>query len=135
MRSVLRGRSSEGHDTVIAGTFALGAEPTLRHPHQRVEPVKCAHETAEQLRERIRARDVSELVSQYDTAMLLGPIDRILREQNDRRAPSPRQWSTDDRAGKEEHRPGDAGLIALLLENSAPVGFVEGPRCRGDAIE
>src|SRR5437762_11529304 len=135
MRGVLRGRSAKGHDSVIACALALTAEPTLGHPHQRVEPVKCTSETREQLRERVPARDVGKLVSQSDAAMLPWPIDRILREENDRRTPSPRKWSTDDRTGKEEHRLADSGVLALLLENPAPVGITERPRRRGDAIE
>jgi hypothetical protein len=82
VRSVLGSWSSKGHDTIVTRALAFRAQPALRDPDEGVEPVERTHESGDELKECITARDVRQLVPKHNPAVSLRPIERVFGQQN-----------------------------------------------------
>jgi len=81
------------------------------------------------------ARDVRKLMSKHDPPMRFGPIDRILGQKNHRSERAPRKRSAHDRAGIEKHWLVHARVLALIIENAAPIRTIEWPGAACDATK
>src|SRR6185437_9632700 len=113
----------------------LGAQTALYHPDEGMEPIQGADETSHELRQRIAARNVGELVTENDATMILGPLERILRKENHRGKRAPGEWSADDRAGEKLDRARHARLEAGGVENLLPISCGKRPGIASDATE
>src|SRR5436190_583748 len=135
MRRVFGSRSAKRDDRVIARTLAFRTQPPFGCPNQGMKPVQRAGQPRDELCRRVTTRDVRELVTKHDSAMILGPVQRIFRQKNDRSTRAPRKGSAHHRAGVETHRLCDGGVLAFFSENAAPIRSLEQPGVLSDSTE
>ena len=79
-----------GEDEIVAGAFALGAQPLRREPHQRVEPVGGARQVRQHLRHAVTALHMRKLMEQDDALAVERPVFSFGRQQHVRAHQSPR---------------------------------------------
>jgi hypothetical protein len=93
-----------------------------------VKPVQCARYGRDQLRTRISASNVRQLVSEYYAPVLIGPLERIVRQQDRRTENSPGNGSADSRARREQNEFIHADNCHFVFQTFPPFAAREWPR-------
>ena len=70
---VCRPAGAHGQDRLVAGLFARNRGFTRGEPCQRMEPITGEREARHEVTQRIAAREMCELVSEYEVTVLGAP--------------------------------------------------------------
>src|SRR4029079_16903549 len=86
---IIGGERAVADHAIVTRHLALYLHPVRGDPDERIEPVDCAGDACDELRQTIKALDVSELVQQDVATLPFRPRRGVGREEKDGRENSP----------------------------------------------
>src|SRR3982751_471135 len=110
---------------IVARALALGAKPTRGRPHERMEPIEDAGETAKRVADEIAPLHVRELVEEDRATPAVAPALRT-RGQNDCRLHDATcKWHLDERAREKPRHGIEIEAIGDLAQWRGPGPLTE----------
>ena len=130
---IARPRTARQHE-IVARPLALGAQPTRRGPHERMEPIERASNAAKGMTNEIAPLHVRELVKEHGAAAAIVPLLGARRQHDRRFDDAARERHLDEWAREESRHRVEIESVRDLAEWRRPGALVEDASRLDDAM-